>query len=172
MKQIRARLSAAHGIKLTGEMWNDPSYREVVRLIWQGLDAVSCTDFLDTVMERTDGTFHLNATRKRTWAWGDWSNTKSNAVTLDFAKLATVVDDDPGRIVRLLIHEIAHAWTSGAPEAATRGFASLHNQRGMFSNYGGSSRETFAGSARSYARCGSRSESRPCSRRPTSRCSS
>ena len=59
MKQIRARLSAAHGIKLTGEMWNDPSYREVVRLIWQGLDAVSCTDFLDTVMERTDGTFHL-----------------------------------------------------------------------------------------------------------------
>lgn len=144
MQTVRKQLSAAHGVKLTGDMWNDPAYRDVVRLIWQGLDAVSCTDFLPTVMRGTRGRFHLHAAHKSSWAWGDWSNTKSYAVTLDFAKLKTAVADDPGRVVRLLIHEIAHAWMSAVPDSATRGYASLHQRYGMFSNYGGSSRETFS----------------------------
>lgn len=144
MKQVRAQLSANTGVRLTGDMWDDPQYRPVVRLIWQGLEAVSCTDFLTTVKERSHGAFTLNAVRKASWAWGDWGNTKSNAVTLDFAKLSTAVDDDPGRVVRVLIHEIAHAWTAYAPANGASGYASLYATYGMFSNYGGSSRETFS----------------------------
>ncbi|MDO5083600.1 MAG: hypothetical protein Q4D89_09375 [Arachnia propionica] len=137
--KIKEQLAANYGLTLTGNGWSD-AHREQIRIVWQSLDAVACTDFMATITEK-NGQVGLNAGSIRGYAWGDWSLTKGGHVTFDFAKWAEVMDDkDPGKLSRLVIHELTHAWNSdrfGNP-AYWREFQTLAKKEGHFSEYAGS----------------------------------
>lgn len=100
------------GIALVGEEWTDPRYRPMVRIVWETLEGLSCTNYLRRVTMMHPG-FALNAAPIGGYAWGDWGLTRSGAVTLDFGKWQQALDaGDPGRLVRILVHELGHAWAT------------------------------------------------------------
>ncbi|MDO5067324.1 MAG: hypothetical protein Q4D96_08610 [Propionibacteriaceae bacterium] len=139
ISKIKEQLAANFGLTLAGEGWSD-THREQIRIVWQSLDAVACTDFMATITEK-NGKVGINAGHIRGYAWGDWSLTKGGHVTFDFAKWAEVMDArDPGKLSRLVIHEFTHAWNSdrfGNP-AYWREFQALAKKEGHFSAYAGS----------------------------------
>ncbi len=142
-----AALSESFGFELIGSQWTEAS-RESIKILWQTLDAVGCTGYVEHLQAKVDGNVGINADIKSGFAWGDWSLTRTNYVTLDFAKFQQALDSgDEGRIVRLVIHEMAHVLNSdrnSAPDYWTI-FQNLHAVEGSFSDYAGSSvTETFA----------------------------
>lgn len=140
ISKIQEQLGQNFGITLTGSGWSDAN-REQIRIVWESLDAVSCTDFMATITAKNNGPVGLNAGGIRGYAWGDWSLTRPGHVTFDFAKWAEVMDaNDPGKLSRLVIHEFTHAWNSdrfGNP-AYWREFQALSKKEGLFSDYAGS----------------------------------
>ncbi len=147
ISEIKEQLEANFGFRLAGRHWTQ-EYRPSIKILWETLDAVSCTDYLPTLQERAGGNVGINATSTSGWSWGDWSLSKTGYVSLDFEKFKGALDnDDEGRLVRLVIHELAHAWNSDRYEepAYWKAFQRLQRQEGRFSDYAGSSvTETFA----------------------------
>lgn len=138
LSEIKLQLTEYFGFELTGAQWSD-EYRDSIRIVWETLDAVSCTDYLPTLKDKAN--VGLNATSIRGYAWGDWSLTRSNYVSLDFSKFErALAADDEGRLVRLVIHELAHVWNSDrhANPAYWQDFRQLTRQEGRFSDYAGS----------------------------------
>ena len=135
----RNLLQKSTGIRLVGEWWTDPQYRPMVKIVWQTL--------VNLTRDKVNNTLTIAAAPTRSWAWGDWSLTRPGALTFDFAKWQQALDeDDPGRLVRLVIHEMGHAYNvdRGDDPAYWSSFTRLYASQGRFSEYGNSSTETYA----------------------------
>lgn len=145
--EIKRQIEEKFHFKLTGKHWTN-EYRPSIKILWETLDAVACTDYVSTLQSKVDGDVGLNATNTRGWSWGDWSLSKPGYVSLDFQKFKTALDnDDEGRLVRLVIHELAHVYNADRYEAPSywSEFEKLHRKEGRFSDYAGRSvTETFA----------------------------
>ncbi len=145
--QLKEQLAATFGFKLAGSQWTEER-RPSIKILWETLDAVECTTYRADLQANVSGTLGINAARISGYAWGDWSLTKTNHVTLDFAKFQRALDSgDEGRLVRLVIHELGHVRNSDRyedPEYWTV-FTKLFAREGRFSEYAGRSvTETFA----------------------------
>ena len=145
--EVVDQLADTFGFKLAGRGWTK-QHRESIKILWETLDAVGCTDYLEDLQGKVSGTVGLNATSIRGYAWGDWSLTRSGYVSFDFTKFQKAIDSgDTGRLSRLITHELAHTLNSDRysnPEY-WRDFTRLHQREGRFSKYAGSSvTETFA----------------------------
>lgn len=147
ISEIKAQMEQHFGFRLAGKHWTN-EYRPSIKILWETLDAVSCTDYLPTLQAKAGGKVGINATSTSGWSWGDWSLSKPGYVSLDFEKFKTALDnDDEGRLVRLVIHELAHVWNADRYESPAywRQFERLQRNEGRFSDYAGSSTtETFA----------------------------
>ncbi len=144
---IAAALAENFGFGLTGPQWTEAS-RGSIKILWQTLDAVECSGYVVKLQAKVDGNVGINAASISGFAWGDWSLTKPNHVTMDFSKFQQALDSgDDGRLVRLVAHEMAHVLNSdrySEPEY-WKAFQSLYASEGRFSDYAGSSvTETFA----------------------------
>ncbi len=147
LEAITAALTEDFGFELTGEQWTEAS-RGSIKILWQTLDAVACTGYVELLQAKVNGNVGINAADISGFAWGDWSLTKPNFVTMDFTKFQQALDNgDDGRLTRLVAHEMAHVLNSdrhSGPEY-WRIFKELYADEGSFSDYGGSSvTETFA----------------------------
>lgn len=131
------QLSRNTGFNLTGAMWTQPQYLPMVKIVWQTLEGLGCTDYVRRVTILHPG-FSLNAAAISGYAWGDWGLTKPGATTLDFHKWAqALAAGDPGRLVRILVHELGHAWDSDRDTAAYwRTYTALQKKQGAISAYG------------------------------------
>ena len=147
VSEVVDQLADTFGFKLAGRGWTKQN-RESIKIVWQTLDAVSCTDYLKDLQGKVRGTVGLNATSIRGYAWGDWSLTRSGYVSLDFTKFQKAIDSgDTGRLSRLVTHELAHTLNSDrySEPKYWRDFKRLHQREGRFSKYAGRSvTETFA----------------------------
>ena len=145
--ELTQQLAATFGVKLAGSQWTE-EHRPSIKILWETLDAVECTTYRADLQANVNGTLGINAANISGYAWGDWSLTKTNYVTLDFAKFQRALDSgDEGRLVRLVIHELGHVRNSDRyedPEYWTV-FTKLFAREGRFSEYAGRSvTETFA----------------------------
>lgn len=147
LEAVTAALSENFGFALTGSQWTDAS-RESIKILWQTLDAVECTGYVELLQSKVNGNVGINADSISGFAWGDWSLTKPNHVTMDFSKFQRALDSgDDGRLVRLVTHEMAHVLNSDRYTDAEywKIFKNLYTTEGTFSDYaGGSVTETFA----------------------------
>lgn len=136
-RAVVAQLARTTGIRLVGPDWRDPAYLPMIRVVWQTLDVLACTDYLRHIAVLHPD-FTLNAAPISGWAWGDWGLTRRGAVTLDFAKWRRArADHDDGRMVRLLVHELAHAWaTDRGTSAYWATYQHLEARLGAISAYG------------------------------------
>lgn len=154
---VRNLMQKDHGIKLVGQWWTEPRYRPMVRIVWETLDALSCTDYLAVTKSKVKPYLTISAGSTGSWAWGDWGLTTPGALTFDFAKWQQALDEhDPGRLVRLVVHEIAHAYNSdrGDEPAYWSSFRRVYLAEGRFSHYGHNDMETYADVVGYYvARC-------------------
>ena len=147
IEQLKEQLAATFGFELAGSQWTEER-RPSIKILWETLDAVECTTYRADLQANVSGTLGINAANISGYAWGDWSLTKTNYVTLDFAKFQRALDSgDEGRLVRLVIHELGHVRNSDRyedPEYWTV-FTKLFAREGRFSEYAGRSvTETFA----------------------------
>lgn len=144
---IKVALTENFGFELTGPQWEESS-RESIKILWQTLDAVDCTGYIENLQAKVGGNVGINASTISGFAWGDWSLTKTNHVTMDFSKFQRALDSgDEGRLVRLVTHELAHVLNSDRYEepAYWQSFKQLYAAEGRFSDYASSSvTETFA----------------------------
>lgn len=148
LDEILAAIPTTFGFKLAGKQWTEAS-RPSIRIFWETLDAVSCTTYVADLQAKVNGNVGINANSIRGFAWGDWSLTKTGYVTLDFSKFQRALDaGDDGRLVRLVIHELAHVLNSDRHHSNPQywqDFKNLYASEGSFSDYGrGSVSETFA----------------------------
>ncbi|CAI9404045.1 hypothetical protein [Aestuariimicrobium sp. T2.26MG-19.2B] len=144
----RTTMEQAFGLQLTGAGWTDPANRPLVKIVWETLDAVSCTSYLDDV-RRNSGqrVIRIHAGPTRSWAWGDWGLTNPGRLTFDFAKWHSAYPSDKGRLVRIVIHELGHMhqMKPAGHQADLDSFRALYSRHGGFSKYGrGSSSETMS----------------------------
>lgn len=147
IEEIKTQITANFGFELSGSLWTEER-RPSIRILWEALDAMECTDYRENLLGKVNGNVGLNATHISGFAWGDWSLTKNLHVSLDFAKFQTALDSgDEGRLTRLVVHELAHVLNSDRfenPEYWVE-FQKLHAQQGRFSDYaGGRVTEVFA----------------------------
>ena len=144
---IAAALAEGFHFQLTGPQWTEAS-RESIKILWETLDAVSCTGYVTALQAKVNGNVGINADAISGFAWGDWSLTKPNFVTMDFSKFQGALDSgDDGRLVRLVTHEMAHVLNSDRYQNPLywNTFQNLHASQGRFSEYASSSvTETFA----------------------------
>lgn len=147
ISEIRSQMETNFGFKLEGKFWTK-EYLPSIRIIWDTLDAVSCTPYVETLQSKQSRQVTLNAASIRGYAWGDWSLTKPGAVTLDLEKFkGALAKSDEGRLVRLVVHELAHTYNSDrySQPKYWKDFQALHKKEGKFSDYaGGSATETWA----------------------------
>lgn len=145
MAALRDGIETNWGFTVTGTYWTDETYRPVVAMIWQTLDAISCTPYLETLHSKV-GALELRATSIGGWVAGDYGLSKKDAVSLDFPQLLTSYKNDPGHVSRLFVHEVSHAYTKDRSEnpAYWAHFATLYSKLGRFGSYGGSASETFS----------------------------
>ncbi|MGO1384518.1 MAG: hypothetical protein ACTHWA_02955 [Arachnia sp.] len=144
---ITVALSENFGFELIGSQWTEAS-RGSIKILWQTLDAVECSGYVTQLQAKVNGNVGINAASISGFAWGDWSLSKTNYVTMDFSKFQKALDSgDDGRLVRLVTHEMAHVLNSDRftePEY-WKTFQSLYASQGKFSDYAGTSvTETFA----------------------------
>lgn len=146
LEDIRTQFIEHYGIGVTGSLWAE-EYRPSIRILWDTFDALDCTSYWDTIVEKAPG-IAINAGRISGYAWGDWSLTRPNHITLDFSKFERALDaGDEGRLVRLIVHEFAHAWNTDRFEGPEYwdSFQALRDREGTFSEYaGGKTTEIFA----------------------------
>ncbi len=139
LSEIQKQIETNFSVKLAGSGWSDAN-RKQIQILWESLDAVSCTEFMATIQQRNSGNIGINAAPISGYAWGDWGLTKSGYVTMDFGKWSEVLgNNDPGRLSRLIIHEFTHAWNAdrfGNPAYWTQ-FQSLAKKQGQFTSYAG-----------------------------------
>ncbi|MDO5499940.1 MAG: hypothetical protein Q4F67_09705 [Propionibacteriaceae bacterium] len=155
--EITQRAEEQWGFQLTGPHWREDDYRPVVKLFAETLDSVDCTDYLDRVKAGNGGSLEISSLPTRSWAWGDYGLTRPNVLTLDFAKFKEgYAQGDRGRLVRLIIHEMAHSLNAdrfSAPPYWTA-YNQVWNTNGPVSSYGSTATESFADAVGYYvARC-------------------
>ncbi len=145
--EIREQFEARFDFRVEGKQW-DEEYRPSIKIVWETLDAVGCTTYRQVLQKKQPNTVGLNAANIRGYAWGDWSLTKPGSVTLDLEKFKGALEaDDEGRLVRLVIHELAHVYNSDRFQNPDYwvDFVALHKKQGRFSEYAGRSvTETWA----------------------------
>ncbi|GAA1390866.1 hypothetical protein [Luteococcus peritonei] len=143
--EVRRQLQAFSGMKLVGGGWDAGANAGIVRIVWETLDGLNCTDYLD-VIRRNNPKIDLNAAPTRSWAWGDWGLTRPGALTLDFAKWQQAYQGgDKGRLVRILVHELGHAYSrSPQAQASYNGFNRLYARGGNFGPYAYNLNENFS----------------------------
>lgn len=143
--QVRSRLGSTFGIGVVGPGWDTPANAPLVRIVWQTLDALSCTSYLPTI-KRANPHFTLNAAPISGYAWGDWGLTRPGAVTLDLGKWQQAHHDgDDGRLVRILVHEMGHAYSqTPTAQAAYARFGMLYAHTGNFGPYAHDVNENFS----------------------------
>lgn len=143
--EIRRQLSAFTGFTLVGGGWDSPANAPLVRLVWETLERLNCTDYL-TVIKQNHPRFVVNAAPTRSWAWGDWGLTRADALTLDFAKWQQALKaGDPGRLVRILVHELGHAWSrTPQAQASYNSFSRLYRKGGNFGPYAHNLNENYS----------------------------
>lgn len=155
--EITDRAEREWGIRLTGSQWRDDEYRSIVQLVTETFDAVDCTDYLDRVKQGNGGSLAISSEPTPSWSWGDYGLTHPNTITLDFVKFRQgYADGDRGRLVRLVIHEMAHSLNADrhAEPAYWRSFNGVWNAKGPVSAYGSTPTESFADAVGYYvARC-------------------
>lgn len=155
--EITSRAEAQWGFPLTGPQWRDDAYRPVVKLFAETLDSVDCTDYLNRVKAGNGGKLEVSSLPTRSWAWGDYGLTRPNVLTLDFAKFKQgYADGDRGRLVRLIIHEMAHSLNADrfSEPAYWTAFNRVWASNGPVSAYGSVPTESFADAVGYYvARC-------------------
>lgn len=147
LAELKPLLERRHQVRLIGQEWTTPEYRPLVQIVWESLDAVSCTDYLAEIRRKTKGDIVISAGPIAGWAWGNWGLTQPGVLTLDFRKWITAYrDGDSGRLVRLVIHELGHAYNvdRGAAPAYWTSFQAVYRQHGRFSDYGHNDMETYA----------------------------
>lgn len=144
---IATALTENFGFVLAGPQWTEAS-RESIKILWQTLDAVDCTGYIQQLQAKVNGKVGFNAASISGFAWGDWSLTKTNYVTFDFSKFQRALDSgDEGRLVRLVTHELAHVLSADRFQSPEywKTFQALYAKEGKFSDYSsGSVTETFA----------------------------
>ena len=153
--QTKVAMQKAFGLQLTGSGWTDPQSRGLVKIVWETLDALSCTPYLADVRRHSgQSVIKIHAGPTRSWAWGDWGLTNPGRLTFDFAKWRSAYPSDKGRLVRIVVHELGHLHQMGANPAGAS-FGPLYNRYGSFSNYGGYSRSETMSEVMGYyvARC-------------------
>lgn len=145
--EIQQQIEQRFNFRIGGKQWTE-EYRPSIKILWETLDAMECTDYRTTLQGKYSGTVGINAARIRGYAWGDWSLSRSGYVSFDFEKFKqALADDDEGRLVRLVAHELAHVYNSDRYKGAQywADFQKLYRQEGRFSDYAGRSvTETFA----------------------------
>lgn len=155
--QIADRTEQQWGFTLTGPQWRQDDYRAVVKLFAETLDAVDCTDYLDRVRAGNGGTLEISSLPTRSWAWGDYGLTRPGVLTLDLEKFREgYADGHRGRLVRLIIHELAHSLNADrhANPAYWQAYNKVWNANGPVSDYGSVATESFADAIGYYvARC-------------------
>lgn len=154
---ITARAAHQWGLDLTGPQWQQDAYRPVVKLFAETVDSVDCTGYLDRVKAGNGGRLEISSLPIRSWAWGDYGLTRPNVLTLDFDKFRQgYADGDRGRLVRLIIHEMAHSLNAdrfGEPAYWTE-YNKVWAANGPVSAYGSTVTESFADAVGYYvARC-------------------
>lgn len=145
LDDLKSRFESIWSFKLTGKYWTDETYRPLIAVIWRGLDAISCTPYLETLQSKV-GVLEISATSIGGWTAGDYGLTKANAISLDFPQLLTNFKTDPGHVSRLFVHEITHAYTRDRSENPSywADFTSLYAKHGRFGSYGNSASEVFS----------------------------
>lgn len=147
INEIKKQFEERFDFRVEGKLWTE-EYRPSIKIVWETLDAVDCTTYRSVLQKKQPNTIGLNAGHIRGYAWGDWSLTKPNAVSLDLEKFkGAIAADDEGRLVRLVIHELAHVYNSDRFESPDywNDFVALHRKEGRFSDYAGRSvTETWA----------------------------
>ncbi|GAA3865364.1 hypothetical protein [Tessaracoccus defluvii] len=147
VEELKAGIQQNFGFKLAGKQWTDGN-KASIRILWETLDAMECTDYRANLQSKVSGTVGINAGSIRGYAWGDWSLTKGGYVTLDFSKFQRALDSgDEGRLTRLVAHELGHVLNSdrGSNPDYWAAFKKLYAEEGRFSDYAGRSvTETFA----------------------------
>lgn len=144
--EIKAKITENFGFKLTGPQWTNTN-RESIKILWETLDAVGCTTYVSDLQGKVNGNVGINAASISGFAWGDWSLTKGNYVSMDFSKFAKAIESgDKGRLTRLVVHELAHVLNSDRDSNPTywKTFKKVYASQGKFSDYGARSvTETF-----------------------------
>lgn len=155
---ITDRAMQQWGLHLTGPHWQHDDFRPVVKLFAETVDSVDCTDYLDRVKAGTRGRLEISSLPTRSsWAWGDYGLTRPGVLTLDFDKFRQgYADGDRGRLVRLIIHEMAHSLN--ADRFHEPAYWTAHHKvwaaTGPISDYGTTPTESFADAVGYYvARC-------------------
>lgn len=154
---ITAATERQWGFDLTGPQWQQDEYRPIVELFAETLDSVDCTGYLDRVKAGNGGRLEISSLPTRSWAWGDYGLTRANVLTLDFAKFRSgYAAGDRGRLVRLIIHEMAHSLNADrySSPAYWNSFGRVWRATGPVSAYGSTETESFADAVGYYvARC-------------------
>jgi hypothetical protein len=154
---ISERVEEQWRLRLTGSPWRDDGYRPFVELFAETLDAVDCTGYLERVIDGNGGTLEVSSDATGSWAWGDYGLTRANVLTLDAAKFRQgYADGDRGRLVRLVIHEMAHSLNADrfSEPAYWQTFQRVWKANGPVSAYGKTETESFADAVGYYvARC-------------------
>lgn len=144
--QVTAAFTENFGFELTGSQWTE-RHLPSIKILWETFDAMECTGYRAALRDKVDGKVGVNAAPISGYAWGDWSLTKTNNVTLDFSKFEqALADGDEGRLVRLVAHEFGHVWNSDrhANPPYWQEFTKLYRAEGKFSSYADNDSETFA----------------------------
>lgn len=159
MAEIKSTMERQWQLTLTGDAWTNPEFKPVVKVLWQTLDAVDCSPYLDDIRGKVGGTITINAGRISGYAWGDWGLTRPNTMSLDFHKMLTGHQNgETTRIARVFIHELAHVHNvdRGASPQYWKTFGQLYRQHGSIASYdrGRDITETYAEAVAHYVvRC-------------------
>lgn len=154
VKQVRA----TWGVRLQGPSWKSKANRPVLKVAWQTLDAIDCTPFRSQIKAKNDGKLIISGEKNGSWAWGDYGYSDPDGVSLSLDKMAAGIKDGQSpRVVRVIVHEMAHAWSADRDEDAGyfAAFAKLGDTDGGITEYGSqNTSENFAEAAGYYvARC-------------------
>lgn len=145
------------GVRLTGPSWKKPANAAVLRVMWQTLDSLDCTPFLKTVKTKNDGGLIISGEKKGSWAWGDYGYSDPDGVSFSLDKMADAIDDAQSpRVVRVMVHEMAHAWSADRNEDSGyfKAFAKLGGAKPLTAYGAQNTSENFAEAAGYYvARC-------------------
>ena len=105
------------GVRLTGPSWKKKANADVLRVMWRTLDSLDCTPFLKTVKTKNDGGLIISGEKKGSWAWGDYGYSDPDGISFSLDKMADAIDDAQSpRVVRVMVHEMAHAWSADRNE--------------------------------------------------------
>lgn len=123
--------------------WTDASRTDLLAIMWETLDAVDCTPFLETVLDKNGGSLSVHAGTPMYGGWADYGLTHPG-LTFDPDKQQGGIDNGiPENVAQNLIHELGHAYSNDRVDANPSqhpgyyaDYHALYGQHGGLSNYG------------------------------------